>query len=103
MARFVEISRSTEPHSECIIFAFLRDANGVPVPGVKIKIWAGPPPVGDPPYFVDDDPNNPNRQTDANGRFQFAAGGAPASRTDFFIQPLDASGNAQSDPVPYPF
>ncbi len=103
MAQFVEISRSTEPHSECIVFTFLRDGNGVPVSGVKMKIWAGPPPVGDPPYFVDDDPSNPNRRTDANGRFQFAVGGAPARRTDFFVQPLDASGNPQSDPIAYPF
>ncbi len=103
MARLVEISRSTEPHNECIVFAFLRDANGVPLSGVKVKIWAGPPPVGDPPYFSDDDPNNPNRRTDANGRFQFAVGGAPSSRTDFFVQPLDTNGNPQSDPIPYTF
>ncbi len=103
MTLLAEISRSTDVHSECIIFAFLRDGNGIPLSGVKIKLWAGPPPAGNPPYFVDDDPNNPNRRTDANGRFQFAVGGAPRARTDFFIQALDATGNPQSNPIQYTF
>ncbi len=59
--KYVEMNRVVEPHSECIMFLYLQDANGAPVPHVKIKVWAGPPPTGQPPYFVDDDPNNPNR------------------------------------------
>ncbi len=103
MPKYVEINRTVESKNECILFVYLRDANGTPVPGVKFKIWGGPPPVGDPPYFVDDNPNNPNRWTDSTGRFQFILGGPPANRTDFWVQPLDASGSPQSDPIQFTF
>lgn len=102
--KYVEKNRNIEPHSESIIFLYLRDANGAPVPNKKIKIFAGPPPTGEPPYFVDDDPNNPNRRTDGNGKFQFiVAGGAPANRLDFFVQVLGADGKPESDPIHFPF
>ncbi len=103
MPKYVEIQHTVEPHSECMLFTYLRDANGVPTPGIKMKIWAGPPPVGNPPYFVDDDPNSPSRRTDTNGRFQFLIGGPPATRADFFVQPLDNAGQALSDPIQYTF
>ncbi len=103
MPKYVEIQHTVEPHSECMLFTYLRDANGVPTPGVKIKIWAGPPPVGNPPYYVDDDPNSPSRRTDNNGRFQFMIGGPPATRTDFFVQPLDSASQPLSDPIQYTF
>ena len=64
---FIEKNRTVEPHSESILFFYLQDANGAPVINQKVKIFAGPPPTGEPPYFVDDDPNNPNRRTDGNG------------------------------------
>lgn len=102
--KFVEKNRNIEPHSESILFFYLQDANGVPVPNKKVKIFAGPPPRGEPPYFVDDDPNNPNRRTDGNGKFQFVvANGAPPNRFDFWVQPLGADGSPESDPIHFPF
>ncbi|HZQ07015.1 MAG TPA: hypothetical protein VFD70_10580 [Anaerolineae bacterium] len=101
---FTETSRSIEPHSECIVFLYLRDANGIPVPNKKIKIYAGPPPTGEPPYFVDDDPNNPNRRTDATGKFQFSvSGGPPSNRLDFFCRVMGANGQPESAPIQFPF
>ncbi len=101
---FTETSRNIEPHSECILFLYLRDANGVPIPNKKIKIYAGPPPTGEPPYFVDDDPNNPNRRTDATGKFQFSvSGGPPAKRLDFFCRVMGANGQPESAPIQFPF
>ncbi len=101
---FIEKNRNVEPHDESILFLYLQDANGVPVSGKKIKIWAGPPPNGEPPYFVDDDPNNPNRRTDAGGKFQFVvANGAPANRLDFFVQALGSDGTPESKPIQFPF
>jgi hypothetical protein len=101
---FIEKNRNVEPHDESILFLYLQDANGVPVSNKKIKIYAGPPPTGEPPYFVDDDPNNPNRRTDAGGKFQFiVANGAPAQRLDFFARVLGSDGNPESAPIHFPF
>lgn len=101
---FIEKNRNVEPHDESILFLYLQDANGVPVANKKIKIYAGPPPTGEPPYFVDDDPNNPNRRTDAGGKFQFiVANGAPAQRLDFFVRVLDSEDNPASAPIHFPF
>lgn len=101
---FIEKNRNVEPHDESIMYLYLQDANGVPVPNKKIKIYAGPPPTGEPPYFTDDDPNNPNRRTDAGGKFQFiVANGAPAQRLDFFIRVLGSDGNPESAPIHFPF
>lgn len=100
----IEKNRNIEPHDESILFLYLQDANGVPLPNQKVKIYAGPPPTGEPPYFVDDDPNNPNRRTDANGKFQFVvANGAPTGPLDFYVRVLDANGEPQSGPVHFPF
>lgn len=101
---FVEKSRNVEPHSESILFLYLQDANGAPATNKKVKIFAGPPPTGEPPYFVDDDPNNPNRRTDGNGKFQFVvANGAPAQRLDFWVQVLATDGTPESKPFQFPF
>lgn len=101
---FVEKNRNVEPHSESILFLYLQDANGAPVTNKKVKIFAGPPPTGEPPYFTDDDPNNPNRRTDGNGKFQFiVANGAPAQRLDFWVQVLGSDGSAESTPFQFPF
>lgn len=102
--KYLEKNRNIEPHSESILYFYLQDANGVPVTNKKMKIYAGPPPRGEPPYFVDDDPNNPNRRTDGNGKFQFiVANGAPPNRLDFWVQVLGADGNPESDPFQFPF
>lgn len=101
---FVEKNRAVEPHDECILFLYLQDENGAPAPNQKVKIFAGPPPLGEPPYFVDDDPNNPNRRTDGNGKFQFVvANGAPPQRLDFWVQVLGGDGHPQSKPLQFPF
>src|SRR5438094_4366451 len=100
---YVEVSRTIEPHSECILLISLHDANGIPVPNVKMRIYAGPLPDGLPPYFVDDDPNNPNRRTDASGKFQFiVANPAPANRLDFFVQVLGPGDAPASLPIHFP-
>lgn len=101
---FIEKNRNVEPHDESILYLYVQDANGAPVPNQKIKIYAGPPPTGEPPYFVDDDPNNPNRRTDAGGKFQFiVANGAPAQRLDFWVRVLDRDDNPASAPIQFPF
>ena len=101
---FIEKNRNVEPHDESILFLYVQDANGVPVSNKKIKIYAGPPPTGEPPYFTDDDPNNPNRRTDAGGKFQFIiANGAPAQRLDFFVRVIGGDGNFESAPIHFPF
>lgn len=101
---FLEKNRTVEPHSESILFLYLQDVNGVPASNKKVKIFAGPPPTGEPPYFVDDDPNNPNRRTDGNGKFQFiVANGAPAQRLDFWVQVLDNDGTPESAALQFPF
>lgn len=102
--KFVERNRNVEPHSESILFLYLQDANGAPAPNKKVKIFAGPPPNGEPPYFVDDDPNNPNRRSDGNGKIQFiVANGAPEQRLDFWVQVLGSDGTPESDPIHFPF
>ncbi len=101
---FTEKSRKSEPHNDSVLYLYVQDANGAPVPNQKIKIYGGPPPTGEPPYFVDDDPNNPNRRTDANGKFQFSvAGGAPDNRLDFFCRVVDNNDQSLSAPIPFPF
>ena len=101
---FLEKNRNVEPHDESILFLYLQDANGAPATNKKVKIFAGPPPTGEPPYFVDDDPNNPNRRTDGNGKFQFiVANGAPAQRLDFWVQVLGSDGSPESKPFQFPF
>lgn len=101
---FLEKNRTVEPHSESILFLYLQDANGAPATNKKVKIFAGPPPTGEPPYFVDDDPNNPNRRTDGNGKFQFiVANGAPGQRLDFWVQVLGSDGAPESKPLQFPF
>ena len=86
------------------MFLYLQDANGAPATNKKVKIFAGPPPTGEPPYFVDDDPNNPNRRTDGNGKFQFiVANGAPAQRLDFWVQVLGSDGSPEGKPLQFPF
>ncbi len=102
--RYVETNRTVEPHSESILYLYLQDANGAPVPNNKVKIWAGPPPTGQPPYFEDDDPNNPNRRTSADGAFQFVvANPAPDKPLDFFVQVLGPGNAPASDPIHFPF
>lgn len=102
--KYLEKNRSVELKAESILFLYVQDANGVPVPNKRVKIFAGPPPTGEPPYFVDDDPNNPNRRTDGNGKFQFVvAGGPPPNRLDFFVQVIGSDGTAESDPIHFPF
>lgn len=101
---FIEKTRKSEPHADSILVIFLQDANGAPVANQKIKVYAGPPPSGEPAYFTDDDPNNPNRRTDVNGRFQFSvAGGVPDARLDFFCRVMDNSDQPASAPIPFPF
>jgi hypothetical protein len=101
---FVEKNRNVEAHSESILFLYLQGANGAPAPNKKVKVYAGPPPSGEPPYFVDDDPNNPNRRTDSNGKFQFiVANGAPGQRLDFWVQVLGNDGTPESKPLQFPF
>lgn len=101
---FIEKNRTVEPHDESILYLYLQDANGVPVTGKKIRISAGPPPTGEPPYFVDDDPDNPNRRTDAGGKFQFiVANGAPANPLDFYVRVLGSDGKPESSPLHFPF
>jgi hypothetical protein len=101
---FVETSRRVEPQAECILFLYLQDATGAPVASKQVKIHAGPPPTGEPPYFVDDDPTHADRRTDASGKFQFiVANGAPTNGLDFFVQVLGAEGQPESAPVHFPF
>ncbi len=102
--KYVEAHRTVESHAECILFLYLQDGQGGPVANVKMKVWAGPPPGGQPPYFVDDDPDSPNRLTDSSGKFQFiVANPAPSDPLDFYVQVVGAGGDPQSDPVHFPF
>jgi hypothetical protein len=104
MMQYVQVNRTIEAHSECILFLYLSDANGAPVPDVKMKIWAGPPPTGQPPYYEDEEPDNPNRRTDSNGKFQFiVASSAPTQPLDFFVQAVGLGDIPQSEPVHFPF
>lgn len=101
---FIEKNRNVEPHDESILFLYVQNANGTPAINKKVKIYAGPPPNGEPAYWVDDDPNNPNRRTDGNGKFQFiVANGAPPQRLDFWVQLLGNDGAPESAPFQFPF
>lgn len=104
MVKYVEANRSVESHPECILSIYLFDVDGKAVPGVKMKIWAGPPPSGRPPYYEDEDPDNPARRTDSNGKFQFiVAKPMPIQPLDFFVQAVDDSEQSLSDPVHFSF
>jgi hypothetical protein len=104
MFKYVELNRSVEAHSECILILSLLDETGAPVPNVILKIWAGPPPTGRPPYYEDVEANSPRPHTDLNGKFQFiVANSAPAQPLDFYVQPVGQDDNPQSEPVHFPF
>lgn len=91
----------TEVHSENIIFLYVRDANGAGVAGARVQVWAGPPPTGQPPYFVDD---VPFRATSPSGKLEYVTfnGPMPDSR-DYWMQVIDNTGAALSDPVQFHF
>jgi len=88
---------SVEQHAECIIHLFVRDANGAPVPGARVKVWAGPPPTGLPAYWNDDVPfRNPN----AAGMLEFITVGGPMpDNRDYWMQIVDNSRAPQRVPV----
>lgn len=90
-----------ETHSENIIYLYVRDTNGAGVSGARVKVWGGPPPNGQPPYFVDD---APFRTTSASGKLEYAtsSGAMPDSR-DYWMQVIDTNGVALSDPVQFHF
>jgi hypothetical protein len=94
-------SPTVEQHSENLIHLYVRDANGVPVPNARIKVWAGQPPAGSPVYWNDDVPFRP---TSAAGMLEFitVTGPMPDSR-DYWMQVFDNTGAAQSDPVQFHF
>ncbi len=94
-------SPTVEQHSENLIHLFVRDANGVPVPNARVKVWAGQPPAGSPVYWNDDVPFRP---TSAAGMLEFitVTGPMPDSR-DYWMQVFDNTGAAQSDPVQFHF
>lgn len=94
-------SPSVETHSENLIRLFVRDANGAPVGNAHVKVWAGPPPTGDPPYFRDD---FPFRATSPSGMLEYLtlAGAMPDSR-DYWMQVLDNNGAPLSDPIQFHF
>lgn len=101
---YIEVNRTVEAHSECILFLYLLDAKGTPVPNVKMKIWAGPPPTGIPPYFEDEEPDHLNRRTDSNGKFQFiVANPTPIQPLDFYVQAMGPDNTPQSEPIHFPF
>jgi hypothetical protein len=104
MMKYVESNRTVEAHSECVLILYLKDANGSPVPNVKIRIWAGPPPTGHPPYYQDDESADVNRRTDSSGKFQFiVANPTPTEPLDFYVQAIGQDEDIQSDPVHFPF
>ncbi len=90
-----------EVHSENLIHLFVRDANGSPLPNTRVKVWAGPPPTGSPPYWVDE---SPYRLINAAGMLEFIvmSGAMPESR-DYWMQVIDATNQTQSDPVQFHF
>ncbi|MGE5139451.1 MAG: hypothetical protein ACM3JD_08330 [Rudaea sp.] len=99
---FVETQRATEQYSKSVILLYLRDENGAPVPDARLKIWAGPPPAGEPPYYSDNEPDN--RRTDADGRFEFVvASPAPDRELDFYVQVLGSGDTTESEPLHFPF
>ncbi len=90
-----------ETHGENVIRLYVRDENNAPVSGARVKVSAGPPPAGVPPYFVDD---FPFRATNASGLMEFfaVAGIMPETR-DYWTQVIDNSGNPLSNPVQFHF
>lgn len=102
--KYIEANRTVEPHSECILFLYLVDGNHAPVPNVRVKIWAGPPPTGRPAYYEEQEPEQPARRTDPNGKFQFiVAKPTPTQPLDFFVQMIGEDGATLCDPIHYPF
>lgn len=92
---------TVETHSESVMYLFVRDAHGAPVAGARVKVWAGPPPTGQPPYFVDE---VPFRTTSASGRLEYVVfGGVMPETRDYWMQVVAASGVLQSDPVQFRF
>lgn len=86
-----------ETHAENLIRLYVRDTNGAPVSGARIKVWAGPPPTGNPPYFVDE---VPFRTTNSAGLLEFFTSNAPMPESrDYWIQIIDANNAPQSDLV----
>ncbi len=92
---------TVETHAENLLRLFVRDANGAAVANAHVKVWAGPPPSGVPPYFNDD---YPYRLTDDDGMLEFFAvvGKMPDTR-DYWMQVLDGHGAPQSDPIQFHF
>ncbi len=92
---------TVETHAENIIHLFVRGANGAPVPGAHVKVWAGPPPTGLPAYWQDDDPS---RATGPSGMLEFIVmPGAMTDTRDYWMQVLAQDGTPQSDPVQFHF
>lgn len=92
---------TSEQHAENIIHLFVRNANGAPAVGARVKLWAGPPPNGAPAYWNDD---QPARSIAASGMLEFIALTGPMPDTrDYWAQIIDANGAAQSDPVQFHF
>ena len=94
-------SPTVETHSENLMRLFVRDANGAPVGNAHVKVWAGPPPTGNPPYFNDD---LPYRATNPSGMLEYLAlaGTMPDTR-DYWMQVLDNNGTLLSDPIQFHF
>ena len=92
---------TVEVHAENLMRLYVRDANGAPVSGARIKVWAGPPPTGTPPYFSDD---VPFRTTNSSGMLEYVAQAGPMPETrDYWMQVLDPNGTPVSDPVQFHF
>src|ERR687886_611438 len=81
MPTYRETNRTVETHTENLIRAFVFDANGIPVPNLPVKVWAG-----DPPFWVADAPF----RTNAAGLMEFIAVSGPMPQDrDYYIQLLD--------------
>lgn len=94
-------SPTVELHSENIMRLFVRDAAGAPVANAHIKVWAGPPPTGTPPYFTDD---FPYRTTNPSGMLEyFAVAGTMPDTRDYWMQVLANDGTVQSNPIQFHF
>lgn len=92
---------TTEQHSENIMRLFVRSANGASATGAHVKVWAGQPPHGSPAYWNDDEPF---RTIAASGMLEYIAMNGPMPDTrDYWMQVIDSSGAAQSDPVQFHF
>lgn len=92
---------TVENHAENLIHLFVHDANGAPIAGARVRVWAGPPPSGTPAYWTDD---LPFRSVNAAGMLEFITvnGLMPESR-DYWMQVLGNDGMPQSDPVQFHF